>query len=298
VLLVLLAISACTAVGIVAERRAGARAEAFAQRLIAFTLWVVLPPVVFLVTAGLELDRGVVGGLGLAYLELAVVGVLAFVLCRRVLHLTAPQTGSIVCASILANTGYLGIPLTAALLGTDALAPAVAWDSVVSGVMLFGPAFAIGAALGTKAGTTPRERAIAFLTRNPVLPAVLAGFLAPDALAPDALVEIAEIAALSTLPVGFFVLGVNLRLPQPLSRPVAVVMGLRVVVAPALMAGLALALAVDVPDAYLVQAAMPSGINTLIVAHTFGLDVRLAAASIAWTTVTVVLVAVGVSFVV
>ncbi len=68
-------------------------------------------------------------------------------------------------------------------------------------------------------------------------------------------------------------------------------LALRLLVAPALMLGLS-ALIVDVPDAYLVQAAMPSGINTLIVAHVYGLDLRLAAGAIAWTTTVVVTVAV------
>ena len=41
---------------------------------------------------------------------------------------------------------------------------------------------------------------------------------------------------------------------------------------------------VDVPDAYLVQAAMPVGVNTLVVAHAYGLDRGLAAAALAWST--------------
>jgi hypothetical protein len=51
------------------------------------------------------------------------------------------------------------------------------------------------------------------------------------------------------------------------------------------------ALTVDVPDAYLVQAAMPSGINSLVVAHAYGLDLRLTAAVLAWSTASVVAVA-------
>jgi predicted permease len=44
------------------------------------------------------------------------------------------------------------------------------------------------------------------------------------------------------------------------------------------------AVTVDVPDAYLVQAAMPTGINSLIVAHAYGLDLRLISAALAWST--------------
>ena len=38
------------------------------------------------------------------------------------------------------------------------------------------------------------------------------------------------------------------------------------------------------PDAYLLQAAMPVGVNTLVVAHAYDLDETLAAAALAWST--------------
>ena len=66
-------------------------------------------------------------------------------------------------------------------------------------------------------------------------------------------------------------------------------MGLRLVAAPLLMLGLS-AMIIDVPDAYLLQAAMPSGINSLVIAHAYKLDLRLAAAAVTWTTLAVVVV--------
>lgn len=295
-LLVALAIVVSTAAGVVADRRYGERAQRATRRGIDFMLWVLLPPIAFLVVARLELTSGVGVGILFAYAELATVGTLAYLVATRLLHLGRAATGSVVVATILANTGYLGIPLCAALLGEDAVAPAIAFDTLVSNVMLYTGGFAVGAALGTTAGQGAAERTRAFLTRNPVLPAVMAGLLVPDSFAPEVLVDAAKLAAFSLLPVGFFILGVNLThegsgLLPPLSRPIATVLGLRLLVAPALMLGLS-ALIVDVPDAYLVQAAMPSGINTLIVAHVYGLDLRLAAGAIAWTTSVVVTVAV------
>ena len=41
---------------------------------------------------------------------------------------------------------------------------------------------------------------------------------------------------------------------------------------------------IDLPDTYLLLAAMPSGINTMIVTHAYGLDLRVAAGSVAWST--------------
>ncbi len=60
-------------------------------------------------------------------------------------------------------------------------------------------------------------------------------------------------------------------------------LGLRLVAAPLLLLALAAPL-IELPDAFLLQAAMPCGINTLVVAHAYDLDLRLAAGAIAWST--------------
>jgi predicted permease len=302
-ILVAVAIVASTAIGLGAERRWGDGAAAVSRFLIAVLLWFVLPFVSFFVLARLELDAGVGGGLVLGFVELGIVAALAFVIGRRVLRLRDEQTGALVLVSMLSNTGYLGVPLCAAALGTGAIGAAVAWDTVVSGPMFWGFGFAVGAALGTLAGGTPRERLRSFVVRNPPLVAVIAGLLAPDALAPDVLVDVAEVLVYAVLPVGFFILGVNLAteaeggalaFPPPLTAPVGVALVLRLLVAPALMLGLS-ALVVDVPDAYLLQAAMPSGINSLIVAHAYGLDLRICASAIAWSTSIMVTIAIAVA---
>jgi hypothetical protein len=300
VILVALAILAATTVGVGTERRYGERAVAFSRRLINAMVWGLLPFIAFFIVARLQLGGGVGIGLGLAFVELAVVGGLAYVIGARVLHLARPSVGALILTVILANTGYLGIPLNAALLGHDALAPAIAWDAIVSQIMLYTAGFAVGAAFGTEAGERPRDRARTFLTRNPVMWALIAGLIAPDALAPQALVDVAKaLAAYALLPVGFFLLGVNLMeereegvlgFPPPLTPAVGVAILLRMVVAPGLLVALS-AVTVHVPDAYIAQAAMASGINSLIVGHLYGLDLRLAASAIAWSTAIAVLAA-------
>jgi hypothetical protein len=300
VILVALAILASTSAGVIAERRYGEGAQRFTRRLIGFMVWVLLPFIVFFVVARLHLGGGVGIGLVLGYAELAVVGVLAAQIGTRVLKLPRPSVGTLILTVILANTGYLGTPLAGALLGHDALAPAIAWDTVISQVMLYTAGFAVGAAYGTAAGETPRERAKTFLTRNPVIWALILGLIVPDALAPDAIVSVARFgAAYAVLPLGFFMLGVNMMaereegtfgFPPPLSAPVGVSLALRLAVAPGLL-GLFSVLTVSVPEAYFVQAAMSSGINSIIVGHLYGLDLKLAAATIAWSTTLVVVLA-------
>lgn len=298
--LVALAIFASTAVGMLAEHRWRERAVEFSKRLIDVMVWGLLPFITFFVVARLQLGGGVGIGLGLGFVELGVVGLLAYVIGARVLRLARPSVGALILTVILANTGYLGIPLNAALLGHDALAPAIAWDTIVSQAVLYTAGFAIGAAFGTGVGDSARERARAFLTRNPVLWALVAGLLAPDVLAPQAVVDVAKFcAAFALLPVGFYLLGVNLMgereegvlgFPPPLTAPVMVSIVLRMVVAPALLVGLS-ALTVPVPHAYILQAAMASGINSLVVGHVYGLDIRLAASAVAWSTAIAVIAA-------
>lgn len=299
-ILVALAIVASTAIGVAAERRWGDRTRAATRTTITLLLWVVLPFVGFFTIVRLELDEGVGGGLGLAYVVAALVGGAAWLLGRR-LGLPPPALGALVVACVISNTGYLGIPLSTALLGTDALAPAVAFDTLVNTPLFLTVGFAIGAAFGTKAGETPRERLRSFALRNPPLLAVLAALVAPDALAPDALRDAAEVLVFVVLPVGFFIVGVTLAgeaevgalaFPPPFTAPVGVALGLRLLIAPAAMAALS-AVTFDVPDTYIVESAMPTGVNALVVSHAYGLDLRVASAALAWTTAVAVVVAVA-----
>jgi predicted permease len=47
------------------------------------------------------------------------------------------------------------------------------------------------------------------------------------------------------------------------------------------------AVGVAIPSVYLLQAAMPTGINSLNVGHAFGLDQRLIATMVVWSTLPV-----------
>jgi predicted permease len=205
-------------------------------------------------------------------------------------------TGSLVLASMLCNTGYLGVPLTATLLGGDQLGPAVAYDVAVATPMMYVAGYAVAAALGDRSGGGARARARSYFVRNPVLLALLLALVAPDALAPDVAVDAARAVAVALLPVGFFVLGVNLMgeredgvldFPPRMTPPLATALGLRLLVAPAIMLVLSVTV-LQVPDAYLLQASMPTAINILVAGHAYGLDLRLMAAAIAWSTTIVV----------
>jgi predicted permease len=143
----------------------------------------------------------------------------------------------------------------------------------------------------------------AFFTRNPPLYAAALALVAPDALAPDALVEASRVAVVAILPLGFFAVGTALTeeaadgeapLPPAFDSPVAVAVATRLVAAPALLYLLALPL-IDLPGPYLLLAAMPCGINTMVVTHAYGLDLRISAGAVAWSTAIVVTAIVPIS---
>jgi predicted permease len=297
-------IAVATAVGFRVEHRLGERAERGARRVTQLMLWVLLPPVAFLNIAALELSAKVGAGIAFGYIALVVVAVAAYAIGTYVLHLSRPTVGALILASAFANSGYLGLPFNAALFGRDALPNAIAFDILVTtfGILTIG--FSIGAAFG-RVAERPRERVVAFFARNPPLLACVLGFLAPDALAPDWAVDASQIVVFAILPLGFYVVGVTLaaeadegriRFPPPLNAPVGVALALKLLVAPGIVLLLSRTV-LEVPDTYLVQAAMASAINGIVIAHEYELDRGLVAAAIAWSTAIVVAVGLAVALI-
>jgi predicted permease len=290
-------IGAAVAAGIAAERRLGPRAAAASRAIFSAIHWLPLPIVAFFNIAALELTAEVGAGIGFAYAGQACALGLAWLVGTRLLRLSRPALGALMVVSAFANTGFLGLPVTVAALGFDELPNAVAYDVLVSGVGVVTVGFAIGAAFGTR-GETARERAVAFLVRNPALWASLAGLVAPAALAPELLVDASQALAVAILVPGFFAIGMTLaaeaeegvlRFPPPISAPVAWAVALKLLVPPAVvLAGSRLVL--DAPDAYLLQAAMASALASVLIANEYGLDRALAAAAIAWSTAIVIAV--------
>jgi predicted permease len=290
VILVALAVVLATGSGIVCERRFTS-ARVAAGRLLSLMLYVLVPFVSFVNIAHLRVTLAGGVGLGFAWSMVATVGLLAWAIGRFGLHLPANRLGAMICAVVVVNTGYLGLPMTVALLHSGELASAVAYDQLISGPSLFLIGFGVGAAFGNVA-TSGRARVKTFFVRNPPLIAVIAGLIAPSSLAPAPLPAISHDVVAALLVFGFFAVGVYLSserredaaplLERP-DRPVLTAIGLRMATAPLILLGLS-TLIVRVPSAYLLQAAMPTGISSLIVGNAYGLDQRLIATIIVWST--------------
>lgn len=278
------------AAGFATERRFGERASDLARTLLKVLLYGFTPPVVFLNIADLQITSDVGGGIVIGWVALVLAGVLAWLFGRHVLRLPPPSNGVLVNISLQGNTNYLGLPLCAAVLGTEHLPEAIAYDSFVQAPVFLLGVFGVAAAMGTKAGGTTGERIRAFVLKNPVLLAVVAGLLVPSALVPQSLVSVSHVIVFIALPWGFYSAGIILaehlgserRAPR-MSAPVGAAVLMRLVLAPLLLLLLA-APFIDLPPAYLLAAATPAGLNGLTVAHAYGLDLRFAASSLAWTT--------------
>ena len=291
-----LAIAASIAAGVEAERRRGARAGVWARGILKFLLYVVMPLVAFFNIARLHVTADLGGGIALGWAALLLTAAIGWLIAKRVLYLRTPTAGVLAIVGLQANTGLMGVAVAGALLGFDHVSEAVAYDALVQQPVFFIGSFAIAAATGTKAGETVPERIRAFFTRNPPLLAVALALVAPDALAPDLLVDASHLLVLCVPVLGFFAVGVTLaeeaeegalRFPPPFTPQIGTAILLRALVAPAILLALAAPL-IDLPDAFLLASTMPAGLHIVVLAHIYGLDVPFAAGAIAWTTMVAV----------
>jgi predicted permease len=292
VLAIVLTIILATAAGVAFERRENAIAHVARARVLWLMLWLLVPFVAYVNIARAHLSLDATLSIAIAAAAILLAGAIMWRLARGPLALRDASAGAAVVCTIQANTAYFGLPLVATLFSRAQLAQAVAYDGLVSVPMLVLVSFSVGARLGSVGRAGVRAQLRAGLLRNPVLLAVLLALLVPAAWAPAALVTPSHLAVLALLPLGFFVVGVTLgdqaqdgmlQIPPPLTPPIAAVVLLRMAFVPfvLLVAGLLL---IDVPAPFYLMAAMPVGVNTVLVGHATGLDLRLTSSSIAWAT--------------
>lgn len=299
---VALAVVISTAIGVACDRRFAGTPRA-TRAVLQLILYALLPFVSLVNFAHLRLSVGGGVGIVLAYVAIGAVGAVVWALGRLWMHLPAPALGALICTVIIVNTGYLGLPMSFALLGSKGLGSAIVYDQLVSGPMLLVFGFGIGAAFGRRGGQTVASRLKAFVLRNPPLLAVVAGLLTPARFVPASLLGVSHLVVAALLPLGFFIVGVNLSAERrenaaPLiERPdgrVILAVAARLLGPVAVLAVLSTAI-VGLPSAYLLQASMPTGVNSLIVGHAYGLDQRLIATVIVWSTTAVLIAGLALS---
>lgn len=279
-------------IGLFSERARPEAAADLARKALSFLLYVFFPPIVFVNLTETDFGFGMGAGLLAGLVAIVLVGGIAWFAASRMLGLSRPETGSVIACSVIPNTSYLGFPVVLALFGGEELSRGVAYDVVVGGVGLTLLGFGAGAAFGDRAGSGFGERLRSFFLKNPLLIAAILGLLTPGSLIPDVLVEISWVLVTLSLPVGFFAVGALVAEEQRIgsiaripgfSPAVVLVTVIRLVLAPALLLLLTLPVT-GVPPSYYVLAAMPAGLSSMVIAHAFGLDLRITAEAVAWTT--------------
>lgn len=269
-------------------------AERAAKRVMDLVLWVLMPPVLFFNLVHFEMTAEVGGALAFAVAANATVAAAAWLIGSRLLHLPRPATGAMIVCSLLGNTAYLGYPLVSAAEGFDALGEAVVYDILISMPFLLTVGFSVGAAFGTVAEGA-RERVKSYFTRNPLIWAAIAALLAPESMSPEWAVDASRVLIFAILPLGFTAVGIvtlreseddQLGFPPKLTAPVAGTVLLRLCGASGLLLLVDRTL-FEIPTVYLIQAAMPVGVNNLLLANNYGLDRKLAAGAIVWSTMIV-----------
>jgi predicted permease len=293
VTLIALTIVMAVAVGVGLARYDQARAKRVSRVVLRSIIYVLIPPVAFFNIARLDVTTTVGAQIAVGLLAVTATGLLGYVLARRVFGLEHPAAATLGNAGLASSATYLGLPMVTVLFGTRALGQAVIYSQLINAPALYFGAFGLAAVVGTRSGKGWRERSRSFVIRNPPLLAVLAGVISPRAVAPEALVGASHVLMFACLPLGFFAVGVTLaeehgndrlRLSSALTGPVLGALLLRLVVGPLLLVGLFALAFMHLPTSFVLLAAMPVAVNTLAVAHEYGLDQRMAASCIAWST--------------
>jgi malonate transporter and related proteins len=184
------------------------------------------------------------------------------------------------------NTGWLGLPVCAALLGTAAVPAAALYAYALAPAHMV-----LGGTVAARGGGRAGGLGGALKANTALLPALLGAAWALSGVPySQALATTGTWVLLaSTLP-AFVAFGfVTARSRLVPDTDVAAAVLLRLGASPALLAGAALL--VPMPRAFLLQAGMATGLNTLTMANEHGLPVARVAPVVAWSTGLVVVAA-------
>lgn len=273
-------------VGVGAVLRAtGVLKAADARPINAVIIYVGLPAFIFRAVHGATLRADLWGVVAVAWAVFAAMLGIAW-LVARALRLPPAIAGGFIIATALGNTGYIGYPVTQAVLGAGRLPEAIFYDvfGTVGALAFVGLLVAQHYGDNDEARVNPLRELVTFPA---VIALALALVLRPVAipnLVSDGLALLANmVAPLIMLSVG---LSLRWRTIGRSASALGLLGGLRLLVAPAV--GLLVGSAVLGGGAALrvavLEAGMPSMMLTLVVGERFGLDTDFIASAIFVTT--------------
>jgi len=277
-------------VGIVAVgwllRRTGILRRSDAHPINQVIIYVGLPAMIFRAVHGATLGPDLFIIAAVAWGVFTVTALVAYALARA-LSLPRPIAGGFILAAALGNTGYIGYPITTALLGESGLVRAIFYDvfGTVGCLLLVGLFIAERFGHAEEKGINPLREALTF----PAVIALAVGLALRSVAIPEMVSTGLDTLANLVVPLIMISVGVSLR-PGAIREqagPLAFLSVIRLVFAPLVALGIGTVAFADPAAVRLVvlEAGMPSMMLTLVVGERFGLDTDFIAAAILVTTV-------------
>lgn len=268
-------------------RRVGLLKRTDAHAINAVIIYAGLPAMIFRAVHGAHIGPDLAIVAGVAWVVFTATALLAWVL-TRVLALPRPVAGGFILAAALGNTGYIGYPVSSALLGDAGLVRAIFYD--VFGTV--GALLLVGLFVAQRFGDAQESQRINPIVEALRFPAVIAlavGLLLQPIAVPDLVSTGIDSLANLVVPLIMISVGISLRpgCIREQAGPLAALGVLRLVLAPIVALGVGTAVLGDPAAVSLVvlEAGMPSMMLTLVVGERFGLETDFIAAAILVTTV-------------
>jgi hypothetical protein len=197
--------------------------------------------------------------------------------------LQAPTQASLILAAMLGNTGYLGFPITLAMVGKEYFAWALFYDLLGS----FPGTYALGVLLAASFGGSVQNhwQIIRAILINPALWSFGFGLLFRQVAIPTVAEFWLEKFAWSGVALSLVLIGMRLALIKSWSSlpQVGMSLGIKMLLVPLILGSILplFGLTDSTAKVIVLQMAMPPAFGTLIIAETFNLDRDLAVTALA-----------------
>lgn len=238
-----------------------------------FVMNIALPAMIVLRMHGLELNRTALVPIALAWCVILSSALLVIWLSRR-LRWPPNVTGAMLLIVPLGNTAYLGLPLIDAFTDGAALPYAILYDQIGNFVGVAIYATVIVAIFSHHSANTSAIAVVKKILLFPPFVAAMIALALPAGALPAIALPPLKLLATTMGPMAMIIVGLQLELsvPPTLRRAVAAACCIKLVLAPLLVAVLALALNLRGPavEGALLQSAMPPMITAGLIGMAAG----------------------------
>lgn len=251
----------------------------------ALIIYAGLPALVFQAIHGAQLSAELAVIAAVAWIVFGVSALLAWGF-SHILRLPRPLAGGFIIAASLGNTGYIGYPLSQALLGDEGLIRAIFYDifGTVAAFLLVG--LLIAQRFGSREGH--RVNPAMEVVRFPAIIALAAAFALRPFEIPEVVSSGLDSLASLVVPLIMVSVGLMLELRELAKHPAALgaVGFLRLVVAPIIAVAIGSLVLQDAEAIQLValEAGMPTMMLSIVIGARFGLDTEFLASAVVATT--------------